>query len=248
MPSLEAMASLKPISMDYHLPLEKGCYYHIYNRGNNGDNIFYTPENYSYFLKRFDYYLSDYLEVYAYCLLPNHFHFLVRVKDEFDSSGVSFDKTIPSLEANCTSEKRSSTSSRSGTSGQRTSERALIKGLKNLTGTSDIISELFRRLFTSYAKAINKQQTRTGSLFQKNFKRKKVISDTYFTQLVYYIHANPKLHGINDTYQEYAYSSYGRILSEKPSKLIKQYVIGWFGDKENYIQYHQQQNIFLKYE
>jgi len=124
-------------------------------------------------------------------------------------------------------------------------KKSLIKGLKKLTDTSDIISELFRRLFTSYAKAINKQQTRTGSLFQKNFKRKKVISDTYFTQLVYYIHANPKLHGIYDTYQEYDYSSYGRILSEKPSKMMKQYVIGWFGDKETYVQYHHQQNIFI---
>lgn len=155
--------------MNYHLPLEKGCFYHIYNRGNNGDNIFYTPENYEYFLKRFDYYLSDYLEVYAYCLLPNHFHLLVRVKDEFDESVASFDKTIPSLRANSTSEVRSSTSRRSGTSEHQPAEKTLIKGLKKLTKTSDIVSESFRRFFTSYAKAINKQQSRTGSLFQKNF-------------------------------------------------------------------------------
>jgi hypothetical protein len=33
-------------------------------------------------------------------------------------------------------------------------------------------------------------------------------------------------------------------LSEKPSKMMKQYVIGWFGDKETYVQCHHQQNIF----
>jgi hypothetical protein len=155
------------------------------------------------------------------------------VKDEFDVINVS----------SSTNEIRSSTSSRSGTSKPQYEEKGLTKGLNRLTDTSDIISELFRRLFTSYAKAINKQQTRTGSLFQKNFKRKKVSSDAYFTQLVYYIHANPKLHGIFDNYQEYPHSSYGRILSEKPTKLMKEYVIGWFGNKEVYAQYHRQQNV-----
>lgn len=56
-------------------------FYHIYNRGNNGENIFYKPDNYDYFLRKFDFYLSKYLEVYAFCLMPNHFYFLVRVKD-----------------------------------------------------------------------------------------------------------------------------------------------------------------------
>jgi putative transposase len=62
--------------------LSEGNFYHIYNRGNNVDNLFYNPENYWYFLRKYDEYLSDYLETYAFCLLPNHFHLLVRVKDQ----------------------------------------------------------------------------------------------------------------------------------------------------------------------
>ncbi len=66
-------------------PLVAHTFYHIYNRGNNGENLFYRPENYGYFLQKFDHYLSGYLELYAYCLLPNHFHLLVRavVPDTF---------------------------------------------------------------------------------------------------------------------------------------------------------------------
>ncbi|HYH14526.1 MAG TPA: hypothetical protein VD794_04875 [Flavisolibacter sp.] len=62
------------------IPLEENQFYHIYNRGNNGSTIFFEERNYSFFLKKLDEYLSDYLFIYAYCLLPNHFHLLVSVK------------------------------------------------------------------------------------------------------------------------------------------------------------------------
>ena len=62
--------------------LEFDSYYHIFNRGNNRENIFYSSENYRYFLKKYDHYLSDYLNTYCFCLLPNHFHFLVRIKSQ----------------------------------------------------------------------------------------------------------------------------------------------------------------------
>ncbi len=60
--------------------LEEGNYYHIYNRGNNGDNIFYENENYYYFLKLFKKYLEPVVETFAWCLLKNHFHLLIYIK------------------------------------------------------------------------------------------------------------------------------------------------------------------------
>jgi REP element-mobilizing transposase RayT len=62
--------------------IEKGCYYHIYNRGINGEDIFKEARNYEYFLKRWEKYIEPIAETYAYCLLKNHFHALVYVKDE----------------------------------------------------------------------------------------------------------------------------------------------------------------------
>ena len=56
--------------------------YHIYNRGNGGCNIFNTPDNYKFFLKKFSHYISPVSRTYAYCLMPNHFHFLIHIRPE----------------------------------------------------------------------------------------------------------------------------------------------------------------------
>ena len=62
--------------------MEEDKYYHIFNRGNNRENIFKEQENYFYFLKQYEKYLSSVVDTYAYCLMPNHFHFLVRIKNQ----------------------------------------------------------------------------------------------------------------------------------------------------------------------
>jgi REP element-mobilizing transposase RayT len=59
-----------------------GQYYHINNRGNNRENIFLEDRNYLYFMELYAYHVAPVLETFAYCLLRNHFHFLVRVKSE----------------------------------------------------------------------------------------------------------------------------------------------------------------------
>jgi putative transposase len=63
------------------IPLEPNRYYHIYNRGVNGENIFKQPQNYEYFLTQYAKYVSPVVDTFAYCLLKNHFHLLIRVKD-----------------------------------------------------------------------------------------------------------------------------------------------------------------------
>ena len=62
-------------------PLRPGVYYHVYNRGNNKETLFYYDGDYSFFLDKYYHYLADYLDTFAYCLLPNHFHFLIKIKD-----------------------------------------------------------------------------------------------------------------------------------------------------------------------
>jgi len=63
------------------IPLQYGLYYHIYNRGNNRENIFLEERNYRYFLQLYLKYIEPIAWTFAYCLLRNHFHFLVRIKD-----------------------------------------------------------------------------------------------------------------------------------------------------------------------
>lgn len=73
--------------MSRTLPLEPGYFYHIYNRGNNRENLFLEEDNYQYFLDRYFHYLSPVVDTFAYCLLKNHFHLLIRVKTPSDLRG-----------------------------------------------------------------------------------------------------------------------------------------------------------------
>ncbi|SOE23458.1 hypothetical protein SAMN06298216_3847 [Spirosomataceae bacterium TFI 002] len=59
--------------------LNPGVFYHIYNRGNGGINIFKEQKNYNHFLMLWIKHIEPVAESYAYCLLKNHFHFIVRV-------------------------------------------------------------------------------------------------------------------------------------------------------------------------
>ena len=56
-----------------------GHYYHIYNRGANREPIFREQDNYLFVLRKFKQYSREYaLIVIAYCLMPNHYHMLIR--------------------------------------------------------------------------------------------------------------------------------------------------------------------------
>ncbi|OMQ13333.1 transposase [[Flexibacter] sp. ATCC 35103] len=61
-------------------PLEFGKYYHIYNRGINSENIFKENRNHEYFLILYNKYIDPIAETFAWCLLKNHFHLLIRIK------------------------------------------------------------------------------------------------------------------------------------------------------------------------
>ena len=78
--------------MEIKEPILFGNYYHIYNRGNNGSNIFFDIENYNYFLRLYSKYIDPIAETYAWCLLRNHFHILVRIKEieEIEVSELSY--------------------------------------------------------------------------------------------------------------------------------------------------------------
>ncbi len=69
-------------------------FYHIYNRGNIRQPIFFKKENYLYFLGKVRGHLLPHLDILAYCLMPNHFHFLVYSKEHVIPEDFSKDLRI----------------------------------------------------------------------------------------------------------------------------------------------------------
>jgi len=66
---------------------QEGSVYHIYNRGCNKNNIFNNPENYRYLIRRILRSYKKYnISIIAFCLMPNHYHFLIRQDSEISIS------------------------------------------------------------------------------------------------------------------------------------------------------------------
>lgn len=199
----------------YYTQFEPSNFYHVYNRTVDNDKLFATSGNYSYFLKKFDEYLSDYVETYAYCLLGNHFHWLIRIMPE---------DIIREKIENFELENPSKILGKKGVSSEKT--------------VHEIVSHQFKKFFQSYAMSFNKQQNRYGTLLQTPFKRALVDDEVYFTNLIYYIHANPQKHGICTDFRSYEWSSYQRFFMDRLTKLRKKEVLDWFGGTEAYCQFH----------
>ena len=64
-------------------------FYHVYNRAPKNEFLFYKDENYLYFLKLYKDKVADEVNTLAYCLLQNHFHFLIETPESADSAKIS---------------------------------------------------------------------------------------------------------------------------------------------------------------
>jgi len=72
----------------YKANLQFNQYYHMYNRGNNKEALFKEDRNYHFFLDLYKKYIYPIADLYAYCLLPTHFHFLLRIKALDELEGI----------------------------------------------------------------------------------------------------------------------------------------------------------------
>ena len=192
--------------------LQPDQFYHIYNHANGNENLFREEKNYFFFLQKIKRYLSPYITLYAYCLMPNHFHLLVRIRGEWEIKNLFINsETYQHL-------------------GERERDNFIYKK----------ISKAFANLGSSYAQALNKMYGRKGSLFMPNFKNNPVEDDLAFCKLIHYIHANPVHHGFVRDLKKWRFSSYHSLLSEKDTKLERTYVMSIFGGRKAFLEYHSQ--------
>lgn len=189
---------------------EMGNLYHIYNQGNNRQKIFFSRENYLFFLNKIKNHILPYGDIVAWCLMPNHFHLMLYVHDleiEVDSNeGV-------------------------GSSEGVTPSDALTK--------TRTLNESIGILLRSYTRAINKQENSTGSVFRKETKAECLtnangiipsfygshinvrIPEKEYPQACFnYIHQNPVKANLVKLPEEWEFSSYPDYYGVRDGKLI----------------------------
>jgi putative transposase len=172
--------------------------YHIYNQGNNRQKIFFKHDNYLFFQQKMIHYLLPLVDVLAYCLMPNHFHWLVFTRPEaceksnfpkprkkYTESG--YDDPHPDCQQN--------------------------------------LSKAIAVMLRSYTRAVNLQEDRSGSLFRHKTKAKDArleglvclegpnrrqffnYGNEYALQCFEYIHENPVEAGLVNSPLLWQYSS-----------------------------------------
>ncbi len=190
--------------------LVPSCYYHIYVHANSEEKIFHDDANYYYFLARYRQYINSIAETLAYCLMPDHFHLLIKIRD-----AQSLDAAFPVASAN-------------------------ISGNISLAHWQTIlISRQFSRLFNSYVKSFNNRYQRNGSLFIKNFKRMAIHTEQHLIAMILYIHFNPIHHGLVKQLYEWPWSSWSDLILNDTTQFNRKEVMNLFGSKKNFLSAHQ---------
>lgn len=194
-------------------------YYHFYNRGNNRRAVFFERANYLYFLRGMKKYLRESMDILAYCLMPTHYHILVRVKGL--GQGVGAAKTSEVFE---TSDVAS-----------RTTDVVTAAGVASGLETSKAVSLAMQKFGISYTKAINKRFDRVGALFQGQFKGKPVQTYGHLLRLCVYIHANPVKDGLAVLPEDWEFSNYLEWMGLRDGTLVdREFIVDNFGMPEDY--------------
>jgi putative transposase len=194
-------------------PLQPDTSYHIFNHANGFENIFRKEENYYFFLEKYRLYISPIAETYAYCLMPNHFHLVVRIRKR---------AAIEELIRN----KNKTNFSKVSNFGKVEIEKYL--------------SKQFANLFSCYTQSFNKVYNRMGSLFIKNFKREPILDKAYFLNVIVYTHRNPIHHGFCKDFDEWEFSSYSEITGGFCDTIELVKLLKIVGNLETFKELHQQ--------
>ena len=169
--------------------LETGKYYHLYNRSNNDELVFKDERNYYFFLERYRLLVGEFVSTLAYCLMPTHFHFVVKITTD-----------------DCVSLKKS-----------------------------------IATLLSCYIKAINREYTRHGSLFQPRSKAKEVDDEKYLLTLITYVHQNPVRAKLVKGLSDWKYSSYAELVGIRDGTLAdKNFVQRYFSTLEGFRKYSEE--------
>ena len=183
--------------------LEKNKLFHIYNQGNNREKIFYNERNYEYFLLKLKRYLLPYADILAWCLMPNHFHLMVYVRE---------------------TEKYISKNENSKNQKKRTLNDSIGILLRSYTRAVNKQEDRSGSLFRSGTKAVPvnnlKSLMPTLAITQNTLLLSSILSEKQYPQICFnYIHLNPVRAKLVKKSIEWKYSSAQDFYGKPKNKL-----------------------------
>ena len=171
-----------------------------------------------FFIEKYQQYILPIAETYAYCLLPNHFHLVVRIRRR---------EVLEEVFRNFKS-----------TNFSKVQNFGKVEVTDNMI--EYYISKQFANLFSCYTQSFNKVNKRRGSLFLKNLRREPIENKAYFLNAVIYTHRNPVHHAFCDRYTDWSYTSFCEIKERNSHMIEVDKLLRMFGGRESFIDLHEQ--------
>ncbi|MCK4358230.1 MAG: transposase [Candidatus Cloacimonetes bacterium] len=208
--------------MSFH----KECFYHIYNRGCNKELIFYNDRNYLFLLQKIKSTYKKYgANIIAYCL-PCVIGCIIAYVDNYNQNELPFFGICENIVII--------------TRGEMPNHYHLL--VKQLTDQP--LSDWIRNIFNGYTQAINKEQGRSGTLFEGRAKHILIDKEEYLIHLVRYIHYNPVATGLVDSPEEWLYSNYLEWIGKRNGSLFdKKFFSIYFNSFDEYQKFMEEYKI-----
>jgi len=196
---------------EVRIPLLPGRYFHIYTQSVGDENFFEVHKDYAHFILKMRDYILPVTDMIAYCMEPDQFHFIVRVKekeivDEYLKIKLGHERFNHLMSREDFYEKQ--------------------------------LSRIYSNLFSAYALYYNLKYGRKGTLFKRAFMREPLDNNDYLQTVISHIHLNPVGRSFVIGPGEWRYSSYDSIANKKSSLVNVNEVIELFGGMDNFLFYH----------
>jgi hypothetical protein len=207
-----------PTPLEFKAPFQPECFYHIVCKSIDGIHLFKEHEDHIVFLKRFQQFTDQLLEVWSYCLLTNHTHHIIKVK----SLAAVLEKI-------------------SNLPDQTVAMKSFLSDQKNESFFDAMIERQMNSFLVSFSNYTNNKYDRKGGLFQKPFRRVQVADDTHLQQAIIYVHANAQKHNIVNDFKLHAYNSYAAIINNNTTFTDAASVLDFFESLEKFVSIHKDQ-------
>jgi len=173
------------------MELKPNQIYHVYNRGNNKQLIFFEKENYQFFLDKVRRYLAPYCDILAYSLMPNHFHFMIHANEK---TNIPYRRTnrLP-----------------------RTNKKAPIKMTLFSWGLQQLLSSYAKSINKKFNRTGSLFQQNTKAKMTSS----DIFLEDYSLWCFIYIHNNPKSAGLVHSSGDYEYGSLKDFLNERSDSI-----------------------------